>query len=649
MRFVCQLTILLLVPVLLTAQAQRNLLTRACTQEQLAEKFDPAIIHQLYPAYSNRQAWQSIPANYRQQLIAQGESVLDYKWQVVPASVYLEYVRSGNRYIMEDLFNENLNAIRKLAFAELAEGRQRFIPQLINGVWAMCEITSWSISASIGLQKKGPGLPDADEPIVELGAGITANVMAWTYHFFRQSFDEVNPLIASRLRQEITRRFLTPYYTRTDFWWMALDGRQRMVNNWNVWLNYNALTCLLLVEPDRANQVTGIYKSMRSVDQFINYYKNDGGCEEGPAYWSHAGGMLYNYLSLLQSATGGYVNLFDSTLVKNIGTYICKAYIDGDYYLNYADAAARLQADAGLVFHFGKAIDDKTMMGFGAYLARQQQLADKVPVENFYAGLRNLFNTHELLAATAQPPYLKEAWMPETGIAVARDKAGTASGFYFSALAGHNDESHNHNDVGTCVLFYNGQPLLIDMGNETYNSQTFSATRYNIWTMRSAFHNVPLINGVEQKEGRSYEAREVKFSSTAGNAVFSADLSAAYPEAAAVKKWTRTYTLKRGQWFKVQDRYSLRENKGTTALHFMTSAQVQVIRPGLLQLSIGGVVMEVQYDQRQLQVNIEPITVTDKKLLQSWPAQVTRIIFQLNHTKTEGITELLFRPAKQPN
>ncbi len=145
-----------------------------------------------------------------------------------------------------------------------------------------------------------------NEPVFELGAGITSNVMAWTYHLFKSNFDRYSPLIAQRMKQEINRRILQPYYTRNDFWWMALDGKQRMVNNWNVWLNYQC--AYLHTAGGRRcwrNATAGIYKTMRSVDQFINYYKDDGACEEGPAYWSHAGGMLYNYLSLLKQATGG--------------------------------------------------------------------------------------------------------------------------------------------------------------------------------------------------------------------------------------------------------------------------------------------------------------------------------------------------------
>jgi hypothetical protein len=39
-------------------------------------------------------------------MIARGEKLLDYQWQVVKATDYLEYERSGNRKIMEDPFGK---------------------------------------------------------------------------------------------------------------------------------------------------------------------------------------------------------------------------------------------------------------------------------------------------------------------------------------------------------------------------------------------------------------------------------------------------------------------------------------------------------------------------------------------------------------
>lgn len=621
------------------------MLTGRFDSAALAAAFTPDAIRQAWPAYADRARWASLDAAQREKLIGEGESVLRYEWKTVPATTYLEFVKTGNRYIMEDIYNQNVTALKKLVFAELAEGKERFIPQLINGAWAICEVSSWSISASIGLQRKGPGLPDINEPIVELGAGITANVMAWTYFLFKPTFDKQSPLIAQRIKQEIDRRILQPYYARNDFWWMALDGKPRMVNNWNVWLNYNLLTCLLLVEDDPARRLSGMYKTMRSVDQFINYYKEDGACEEGPAYWSHAGGMLYNYLSLLQQATGGTIDLFREPLIRNIGAYIGKAFIDSNYYLNYADAAAKLTVDAGLVYLYGKATGDAQLTGFGSYLAHQQGWQQTVPVENMYGGLRNLFMAREILQTTPQPPFMASAWMPQTGIAVARDQAGSATGFYFSALAGHNEESHNHNDVGTCVLFYNGRPVLIDIGSGTYTGQTFGPGRYNIWTMRSAYHNVPLINGVEQKDGRPYEARDVRFHDAGSTVSFSTDIAAAYPAAAGVRTWTRAYTLQRGKSITISDDWILNDNKGGTALHFMTSANVQVMKEGLLRLTTDGGRLELSYDPKQFRYAIEPVTIDDKKLLVSWPPVVYRLVFTRIGEGLRGQHRLVIRKA----
>lgn len=636
----------LLFPFNLFSQKERNLLTSAFKQDELASRINIAGISDVYGSYTDRTRWEAIDVAARAHLIKAGEEALNYTWPTIPATAYLEFVKSGNRKIMEDVFNANHAALRNLVLAELVEGKQRFIPAMINGVWATCEWSTWSISASVGLQKAGAGLPDIKEPILELGAGIIGNTMAWTYYYFKDVFNEHSPQIAKRIKAEIDRRILEPYYTRTDFWWMALDGKKRMVNNWNIWLNYNALTCLLLVEEDETKRVSGIYKTMQSADQFINYYKDDGGCEEGPAYWSHAGGMLFNYLSMLKQASNGSIDLFHEPLVRNIGAYICKAYIDSTYFLNYADASAKLTADAGLIYLYGNAVGDKQLSSFGAYLAKQQAWDKKLPVSStIYGSVRNLFNASTILQTTSEQPFLKEAWLPETGIAVARDQSGSSDGFYFSALAGHNDESHNHNDVGSLMLYYDGLPVLIDIGNETYTRQTFGAERYSIWTMRSAFHNVPLINGSEQKHGAEYAAKQVSFKSNTRQAAFETAIEAAYPTDAGVKSWKRTYRLNRQKSFEINDHFQLRFNNGQTALHFMTAAPVVVAKNGLLKLSNGNTSLDMSFNSEMLEPSIEEIAITDPLLKQSWPPVVYRIILKMKADRIAGKSGIIIKKS----
>ena len=46
-------------------------------------------------------------------------------------------------------------------------------------------------------------------------------------------------------------------------------------------------------------------------------------------------------------------------------------------------------------------------------------------------------------------------------------------------------------------------------GVESYTKKTFSPQRYEIWTMQSAWHNLPTFDGVQQLPGAEYAAREV--------------------------------------------------------------------------------------------------------------------------------------------
>ena len=76
--------------------------------------------------------------------------------------------------------------------------------------------------------------------------------------------------------------------------------------------------------------------------------------------------------------------------------------------------------------------------------------------------LPEMFFSKELLMAKSAEPLIGCAWLPDIQVMVSRDKASSTEGLYIAAKAGHNQESHNHNDVGNFMVFYNGKPLLID-------------------------------------------------------------------------------------------------------------------------------------------------------------------------------------------
>ncbi|MCK7532465.1 MAG: hypothetical protein MZV63_16245 [Marinilabiliales bacterium] len=61
--------------------------------------------------------------------------------------IILEFVRSGDR--RQSAYSACSNALITLVMGELAEGKGRFIDQIINAVWYYSEQTWWGWSAHI--------------------------------------------------------------------------------------------------------------------------------------------------------------------------------------------------------------------------------------------------------------------------------------------------------------------------------------------------------------------------------------------------------------------------------------------------------------------------------------------------------------------
>lgn len=89
----------------------------------------------IYPPYSDRKQWNALLGDYKDHLIRQGEQFLKYNWQVIKASDFLAYERIGSRNRMQGPHNKNNMALSALILAELAEGKGRFLEQIVDGIF----------------------------------------------------------------------------------------------------------------------------------------------------------------------------------------------------------------------------------------------------------------------------------------------------------------------------------------------------------------------------------------------------------------------------------------------------------------------------------------------------------------------------------
>ncbi|MGQ9621709.1 MAG: heparinase II/III domain-containing protein, partial [Bacteroidales bacterium] len=600
---------------------ERNILANRAKSVNLAGVLITDDSWNKLPGYRQRQFWEALPEHIRREYITVAEKYLDYSWPVVKATDYLEFIRSGDR--RQSVYSAPSRAMNSLVMGELVEGKGRFIDQIINAVWYYSEQTWWGWSAHLHFQKAPGGLPDVNEPTVDLGVGEIACDLSWIWYLFRDEFDRVHPLISARLKQEIIRKAITPYFERTDFGYMGFRGGRP--NNWNPWVNYNMLNCFLLIEDDPSRKIQQVMKVINSLDKFLNGYPDDGGCDEGPSYWGAAGALLYESLEILKNATGGKFDVFDNQLIKNIGSYFYKVNIHAPYFINFADADATIGGNASAVYRYGKATGDTVLQQFGAWLAKLGKWGEHSFSGKICDQIRNLKVMDEIKNAKASEALVADFWFPETEIAGGRDKEGSFYGFFFGAKGGFNAESHNHNDVGSCVMYYNGKPCLIDVGREEYTAKTFSSKRYEIWTMQSGWHNLPVINGMDQMNGADFKATNIVFRANSKKVEFSANIGGAYHKQAMVKNWIRSYVLNRGKNFIITDKYDLTEIvPGTiTSSNFITCCKVGMIKSGLLKFEGDGFVLNMTYNPDVVKPVIEFREVTDRTLKRYWPDGIT--------------------------
>ena len=580
-----------------------------------------------YPSYSEREGWKKLTAPVFSNIIEKGNLALTYQWQVVKASDYLAYERDGSRVIMEKPMNENATALSNLFFAELAEGKGRFLDQIINGVWYFTEMSTWSLSAHVpAYQPSKRSLAQAGVHVVDLMAGDMGSLLSWIHYFLKDEMDKVNPEISNRLKSNIYSRIVEPYMNRNDMWWQALELKEnKMVNNWNPWCNFNVLTCLLLIEDNEERKVEGIYKTMRSVDKFINYVKSDGACEEGPSYWGHAAGKLYDYLELLSLSTGNKVNLFDQKVIKDMGEYISQSFIGVDsWVVNFADASAKGGGDPLLIYRYGESVGSLEMKQFAKYLLENR--SNKISLSrDAFRSLEDLRTVEFIQNETPKLPNNPYKWYPETEFLYIRKK-----GLFFAAKGGFNNESHNHNDIGTFILYKDEQPMFIDAGVGTYNKKTFSKERYDIWTMQSGYHNLPQINGYEQPFGKNYKSKNASFDAKRNE--FKLDIAGAYPKEANIKTWIRSYKINNNELI-ITDEFDITKPVMENIVHFLLSSEPK-IEDGKVILNNGS--SSLRFDSKVFEASKEAIEQDDPRLSNVWGPRIYRLSLKAKNLNSKG-------------
>lgn len=565
--------------------------------------------YQPFPRRQDRAAWEGLHESVRQELIEWGDEA-NAGYPMLTASQFLAYSRTGDRQVFEQPYFARRKLLIGATFAECVLDDEAHLDAIIDGLWAICEESTWVVSAHNDAKHlmtppvhERP-LPDVNNPYIDLFAAQTSATLAWVLYFMEDKLDAVTPRIARRVRSEIERRIIQPFRTHDDFWWMGMIRKD--MNNWTPWILSNILYTVLLLERDEVRRCQTTARAMRMLDSYLAVMPMDGGCDEGAGYFNVAGASLLDCLEAVYEATNGQVSFYHEEHIRNIGTYPFKAHVSGPFYLNFADCDVKPTLDGMPIIRYGQRTGNDELVALG--VAVRHLKGTRIRVEDTPQMNRLLYGIFDPIPNVAPPKMPAYMEMPNLQVFAWRK-----NGLYAAIKGGNNGESHNHNDIGTFIVYADGQPMVVDMGNKLYTAKTFGPDRYTLDNTRSMNHNIPLIGDVEQQEGREYHAEVVAADENGAELI----LTNAYPAEAGARMISRSFALGE-EGVRIRDIIELASAKDVTWVFMLRKEPV--CKPG--KVVFGDLVLT---HDAALEQQVTEMPVTDVRLKKNFPGSLWRL------------------------
>ncbi len=453
----------------------------------------PKKIFQIVPDISDRTFWEHsvkvIPESSL--VISQAEVMLAKPLPELNDQMYNEYrIKGINTY--RTAFHARSDVFKYLVLAECFENKGRFVPAIEKAIDAMLAEKTWVLPAhdKSGINYSGRGVT------VDLGAVSRAEMLVSARSILSPVLTQYQK---DRICREVFRRVLDPYLKRLQsgstsdgFFWINAGF------NWNAVCTANVAYCAVSL-PDLTGQRNRMIAAcLKGAKCFIAGFPADGYCSEGIGYWSYGFGHFLFMTDVLYQYSGGKINLFKWDGVKTISNFMTNIELHNQIYPAFADCPVALkvkpfvQAVIAKYFHSVPIPNSSLFRG---------------PLSQVLASLPILANASKY---TGGKPLPLRSWFKDSEVAVFRCGNDSKYKLSMAVKAGHNDEFHNHNDVGSYVVLFEKLMPCCDPGLEVYTSRTFSKRRYDSKLINSWGHAVPLVNGKMQETGQSYRGKVIR-------------------------------------------------------------------------------------------------------------------------------------------
>ncbi len=543
--------------------------------------------------------------------------------------LYAEFCKNGNRLNFERPYFERRRMLGRAALAQLtSDGNDDAMRRsLLTKMQGIFDEVSWALPAHVWQNPTGK-----NPKCIDLFCAETANLFGELLNLFGAIIpDDFQKRIYARLRADIFEN-----YAYQDHHWL------RITNNWNAVCHQGVIGAALSVENDPELLADMLLKMRENLPRFIDGFNNDGGTTEGPGYWSYGFGWFAFLNSQLETRTRNELSLFDGDKkVLAMARFGPQMVLANNHLVNFSDGGATGILRPSLIDYLAQRLND-AMLQKTADNCWAATFCDFDCINDLRADLFYLVRMVLMAPKEKKPAELSDVdlFLPDTQWLLTRSRDQSGRLWELAAKAGHNDEHHNHNDVGSYLLNIDGQRIIVEIGAPEYTREFFSDKRYQSLAARSLGHSVPLVNGVEQHEGSAFRGHVLSHSFTPVNATFVADLTMAYPPEARLQKSVRYIHFDKYNGFlKIQDEYEL---KSGTDIESAIIVPVEPMRQadGVV-LHIGGKLYGLRPEAGTQISDIQAHSYHDH---QGTPRDIYRIVLRLIMPAQRGTIACRLRP-----
>jgi hypothetical protein len=419
---------------------------------------------------------------------AEGTRIMREKAPALTDELFSLFERTGSRLEYERVYFERrrrLNTHMLLSLLEPEEGAH--LRELQEMIARVLDEPTWCLPAHV-LGRD----PDKTIDLFSAETGFTLAEMACVLEerLPRSLLADIDEALSARLFRPLLEEGPHPWESARHNWSAVCAG------------SIGAAALLRLAKEDELAEV--LTRTLASLDCYLEGFGDDGACLEGLGYWNYGFGYYVYFADLLRRMTEGGLNLFHSGKVRSIASFQQIAYLHEDSVVCFSDSLPHVPFRVGLTHYLARIYPEIEIPAF-----RHAASYTEDHCSRWAPAFRDLIWLDP--DGRGEDPGPVDRYLPDAQWLISRcSDRGGESRFGFAAKGGHNDEPHNHNDIGHFILIADGMTVAGDLGAGEYTAAYFGDGRYEYDCNGSQGHSVPIVDGCYQSPGTDSTAIVLK-------------------------------------------------------------------------------------------------------------------------------------------